>query len=156
MLDILARFKEKYKHLEKKGLIIEGMVVIDHSKRQTALEVSRPFLFDNRLLPKKFDGLSIKRKIHGELPEEFQIDRSAADWHKRDYIWAPERFELYVDRCADLISHKLGLDNPTREDLLDALCFGDYTEHCEKTTILIRQGKVPAFRNFRQRELVSA
>jgi hypothetical protein len=156
MLDILARFKEKYKHLEKKGLIIEGMVVIDHAKRQTALEVSRPFLFDNRALPKKFDGLTIKKKIHGEMPEEFKIDRTQPDWHKREYIWAPERFECYVDRCFAEIAVKLGVEQPTREDLLDALCFGDFEEHCLKTEALIRQGKVPAFHPLRPRELAHA
>lgn len=154
MLDILARFKAKYKHLEKKGLIIEGMVVIDHAKRQTALEVSRPFHFDNRALPKKFDGLLIKKKIHGEMPSEFLIDRALPDWHKREYIWAPERFEIYVDRCFCEIASKLGLENPTRENLLDALCFGDFAEHCEKTDELIRQGKVPAFRHARLREFL--
>ena len=69
MLQILDRFQSKYKHLTKKGLIIEGMVVVDHARRQNAISVSKPFLFDNRQIPKKFEGLSVKKRIVGEMPE---------------------------------------------------------------------------------------
>ncbi|UTW60971.1 hypothetical protein KFE98_13165 [bacterium SCSIO 12741] len=145
MLQILDRFQGKYKHLTKKGLIIEGMVVVDHARRQNAISVSKPFLFDNRLIPKKFEGLTVKKRIVGDMPEEFQIDRTVADWHKFDYIWAPERFEMYVDRCLGEIRTALGNNELTREEALDALCFGEFEEHKRKVARLIREGKVPAF-----------
>lgn len=145
MLQILERFKSKYKHLEKKGLIIEGMVVVDHARRQNAISVSKPFIFDSRALPKKFEGIQVKKRIVGDMPREFQIDRSVPDWHKKDYIWAPERFENFVDRCFDEIKKELGEESLSREDMLDALCFGDYDEHCRKVRTLIRNGKVPSY-----------
>lgn len=146
MLQILDRFRAKYKHLEKKGLIIEGMVVVDHARRQNAISVSKPFVFDNRMIPKKFEGIGVKKRITGELPQEFIIDRSEPDWHKREYIWAPERFELFVDRCFETIKKELSNENLTREEALDALCFGDFEEHSRKTRMLVRQGKIPAWK----------
>ena len=107
MLQILTRFKEKYKPLLKKGLIIEGMVVVDHARRKNAISVSKPFIFDNRNIPTSFDGIQVKKRIVGEMPIEFQIDRTQPDWHKKEYIWAPERFELFVDRALGEIKDKL-------------------------------------------------
>lgn len=145
MLQILQRFKDKYKTLEKKGLIIEGMVVVDHARRQNAISVSKPFIFDSRSIPKKFEGIQVKKRIVGDMPEEFQIDRSQPDWHKKEYIWAPERFEMFVDRCLNDIRKSLGQDGLTRDEALDAICFGDFEEHSRKVKRLIREGKVPAF-----------
>jgi hypothetical protein len=146
MLEVLKRFKTKYGHLEKKGLKIEGLKVTDPVKKKTVISVSKPFVFDSRLIPKKFDGLEIKRKVHGEMPEEFKVDRSNPEWFKKEYIWAPERFERFVDRCESDIKDELGIDNDaSKEELLDALCFGDYEEHKRKTERLVRQGKIPAF-----------
>lgn len=145
MLQILTRFKDKYKHLEKKGLIIEGMVVVDHARRQNAISVSKPFIFDNRSIPKKFEGIQVKKRIVGEMPIEFQIDRTQPDWHKKEYIWAPERFEMFVDRCLVDIRKQLGNTELTRDEALDAICFGDFEEHARKVKRLIREGKVPEF-----------
>ncbi|HAW51554.1 MAG TPA: hypothetical protein DCX54_04375, partial [Flavobacteriales bacterium] len=89
--------------------------------------------------------LRIKHRIHGDLPEEFQIDREAVDWHKREYVWAPERFEKYVDRCGDEIKKALGDPDMTREDMLNALCFGDFQKHKKKVNSLISQGKLPTY-----------
>lgn len=145
MLQILTRFKKKYKPLLKKGLIIEGMVVVDHARRKNAISVSKPFIFDNRNIPTSFDGIQVKKRIVGEMPIEFQIDRTQPDWHKKEYIWAPERFELFVDRALGEIKDKLGDSRLTREEALDAVCFGNFEEHARKVKMLVRQGKVPSY-----------
>lgn len=145
MLQILTRFKDKYKPLLKKGLIIEGMVVVDHARRKNAISVSKPFIFDNRNIPTSFDGIQVKKRIVGEMPKEFQIDRTEPDWHKKEYIWAPERFELFVDRAFSEIKEKLGEADLTKEEALDAICFGNFEEHSRKVKMLVRQGKVPAY-----------
>jgi hypothetical protein len=62
--------------------------------------ISKPFIFDNRNLPKRYETLEIKSKIQGELPLEFKINRENPEWHKIEFIWAPERFEHFVDRCS--------------------------------------------------------
>ena len=121
------------------------MVVVDHARRKNAISVSKPFIFDNRNIPTSFDGIQVKKRIVGEMPIEFQIDRTQPDWHKKEYIWAPERFELFVDRALGEIKDKLGDSRLTREEALDAVCFGNFEEHARKVKMLVRQGKVPAY-----------
>ncbi len=145
MYTTLEHFKERFKHLEKKGLRILGIKLIDPEKKSHAIEISRPLIFDSRVIPDRYEGLRIKRRIHGPLPEEFQIDREAVDWHKREYVWAPERFEKYVDREGDRIRKELGDTEMTREDMLDALCFGNFQAHKEKVDRLISEGKLPPY-----------
>ena len=145
MYRTLEHFKERYKHLEKKGLRILGIKLVDPEKKTHVIEISRPLIFDSRVIPDRYEGLRIKRKIHGPLPEEFQIDRDAVDWHKREYVWAPERFEKYVDRKGDYIRKQLGDQSLTREDLLDCLCFGNFKAHKKKVDELIAEGKLPAY-----------
>lgn len=145
MYQTLDNFKARYKHLEKKGLRILGIKLIDPVKKTHVIEISRPLLFDSRAIPDRYEGLKIKRRIHGPLPEEFQIDRGAVEWHKKEYVWAPERFEKYVDRCADKIRKKLGQPDLSREDLLDALCFGNFKAHKRKVMAMIKEGKLPPY-----------
>lgn len=145
MYQTLEHFKERYKHLEKKGLRILGIKLVDPEKKTHVIEISRPLIFDSRLIPDRYEGLRIKRRIHGALPQEFQIDRDAVDWHKKEYVWAPERFEKYVDREAAKIRKKLGDPNMSREDMLDAICFGNFQKHKKKVGKLIEEGKIPPF-----------
>ncbi len=145
LYDTLDRFEKKFGHLKKKGLRINGLKLIDPKRKKHVIDVSRPLIFDNRLLPKSFEGLDVKMIIHGDLPNEFKIDRTTPDWQKKEYIWAPERFEIFVDRCATEIKKQLGNTSMTRDEMLSALCFGDFTAHKEKTETLIAEGKLPSY-----------
>lgn len=147
MFEILKSFETKYGYLKKKGLTIEGLAMVDVKKKKHVIKISRPLIFDNRLLPKRFEGLDVKTniKLGNEMPKEFNVDRTQPDWHKTQYIWAPERFMKYVERCEKEI--KAGLDSPlmTKVEMLDALCFGNYEEHKQKSLQLIKEGKLPAY-----------
>jgi hypothetical protein len=147
MFDILKSFESKYGYLKKKGLTIEGLAMIDPKKKKHVIKISRPLVFDNRQLPKKFEGLDVKTNIQmsQELPSEFKVNREQPDWFKKEYIWAPERFEKFVDRCSDEIRRNLGEPNMTKKEMLDALCFGDFKEHKKKVNQLIKEGKLPAY-----------
>ncbi len=145
LYDTLDRFEKKFAHLKKKGLRVNGLKMIDPKRKKHVIDISRPLLFDNRQLPKIFEGLDVKAVVSGDLPLEFAIDRTKPDWQKKEYVWAPERFEKYVDRCSDEIKKKLGDPKMTREDMLSALCFGDYKAHKEKTQLLIDEGKLPNY-----------
>jgi hypothetical protein len=145
LYDTLERFEKKFGYLKKKGLRINGLKMIDPKRKKHVIDVSRPLVFDNRLLPKSFEGLDVKAIIHGDLPNEFVIDRTRPDWQKKEYIWAPERFEHFVDRCATEIKKQLGNVNMSREDMLSALCFGDYEAHKKKTEQLVSEGKLPNY-----------
>ena len=83
--------------------------------------------------------------LHVFFANEFKIDRTTPDWQKKEYIWAPERFEIFVDRCATEIKKQLGNTSMTRDEMLSALCFGDFTAHKEKTETLIAEGKLPSY-----------
>ncbi len=147
MFEILKSFETKYGYLKKKGLTIEGLAIVDVKKKKHVIKISRPLIFDNRLIPKRFEGLDVKTniKLSADMPIEFDVDRSQPDWHKTQYIWAPERFEKYVNRCEKEI--KVQLNNPqiTKLEILDALCFGNFEEHKQKSIQLIKEGKLPAY-----------
>ncbi len=147
MFEILKDFETKYAALKKKGLKVTGLSLIDPKRKKHAIMISKPFLFDNRKLPKVYLGLSVKGRIEGVLPSEFQIDRTNPEWSKMNYIWAPERFEAYVDRCQDELKTYFQNPNMTKTEILDALCFGNFEEHKEKSKQLILEGKIPAYTN---------
>src|SRR6188508_1946860 len=106
LYETLDRFEKKFASLKKKGLRVNGLRMIDPKRKKHVIDISRPLVFDNRALPRTFEGLDVKSVIHGDLPQEFVINRSNPDWSKREYIWAPERFENFVDRCGDEIRKK--------------------------------------------------
>lgn len=147
MFEILKNFETKYGYLKKKGLTIEGLAIVDVKKKKHVIKISRPLIFDNRLIPKRFEGLDVKTniKLSADMPVEFDVDRSQPDWHKKEYIWAPERFEKYVNRCEKEIKDQLNSPQITKLEILDALCFGNYEEHKQKSIQLIKEGKLPAY-----------
>jgi hypothetical protein len=143
MFEILKHFESKYGSLKKKGLRIEGLSMIDPKRKKHVIMVSKPFMFDNRQLPKTYEGLEIKAKIEGLLPKEFEIKK---DVSKKEYLWAPLNFEKYVDRCGEDIKKQFGNPDMTRKEMLDALAFGSFEEHKKKSLQMLKDGKIPPFK----------
>ena len=143
MFEILKSFESKFGSLKKKGLRIEGLTMIDPKRKKHVINISKPFLFDNRQLPKTYEGLDIKSKIEGGLPEEFKIEKESL---VKEYLWAPNNFEKFVDRCSEDIKKQFGNPNMSRSEMLDALAFGNFEEHVKKSTALMLEGKIPAFK----------
>jgi len=143
MFEILKSFESKFGSLKKKGLRIEGLTMIDPKRKKHVINISKPFIFDNRQLPKTYEGLDIKSKIEGGLPEEFKIEKEAL---VKEYLWAPNKFEKFVDRCSEDIKKQFGNPNMSRTEMLDALAFGNFEEHVKKSTALMLEGKIPAFK----------
>jgi hypothetical protein len=143
MFEILKSFESKFGSLKKKGLRIEGLTMIDPKRKKHVINITKPFLFDNRLLPKTYEGLDIKSKIEGGLPEEFKIEKEALI---KEYLWAPSKFEKYVDRCSEDIKKQFGNPAMSRKEMLDALAFGNFEDHIKKSTALMLEGKIPAFK----------
>ena len=139
--EILNEFKKRYGKLRKFGLQIHGIgnLAADHN----VISVSTPLIFDHRELPKKFMGLPIRNSVSTyEMPPEFQITDN-----ENEYIWAYQRFEAYVDNNADIIRSKLGKPDMTRDEMLDALCFGDFRRHKEMCIDWENKGKIPKWRS---------
>ena len=120
---ILSEFKKQYGYLSKYGLQIIGIGNL--GDEHNIISISTPFIFDHTKIPEKFMGLDIRDGTpEDEMPLEFQnINKET------EYIWAYQRFEDYVDNHTDLI--RGALDNPTmtRQEMLDALFFGDFNKH---------------------------
>ena len=76
-----------------------------------------------------------------DVPYEFQTgaDRSA-------YMWAPPRYEAYVDREADEIRARLGDPDMTREEMLHALIGIPFDEFVALTEEGIRKGFIKDYR----------
>lgn len=148
MFEILKSFETKYGYLKKKGLVIEGLAIADIKKKKHIIKVTRPLVFDNRLIPKRFEGLDVKTsiKISSDMPKEFNVDRTKPDWNKKYYLWAPERFVKFVERCEIELKAELDCPQMTTAELLDALCFGNFEEHKQKSSQLIKEGKLPVYR----------
>jgi hypothetical protein len=138
--NILEQFRKKFPHLLKLGLQIGGIANLISDSN--VISVSTPFIFDNRLLPKSFMGLDIRSGTNiTDLPKEFQNINP-----DNEYIWAYQRFEEFVDNNATLIREKLNNPNMTRNDMLDALCFGDFKRHEKQCLAWEAEGKIPKYK----------
>lgn len=133
MYDILKRFEERYGYLKKMGVTFEGIQMIDPIKRKQAIVLTRPFLFDCRLLPKKYEGVEIKVRIQGNLPDEFKVKRTG------DYPFSPENFEKYVEKNIEFLRNHFGKPEMTRAELLDALAFGNFEEHKKNVQNILKE-----------------
>ena len=134
--NILNAFRSQYGHLKKYGLKIEGIAnLIDDCN---VICVSIPFIFDCRQLPNRFRELDLRISIiESEMPEEFKkIDKS------KEYIWAYQRYEKYVDKNADIICKTLG-KQMSRDEMLDALCDRDFKAHKQRCIKWENEGKIP-------------
>jgi hypothetical protein len=138
--EIIEEFKKQYGYLSKYGLQINGIgnLIAGYN----VISISTPFIFDRTKLPEKFMGLDLRNGTNeNEMPMEFQnIDKD------KEYIWAYQRFEDYVDNHHDLI--RKTLDNPgmTRDEMLNALCFGDFNNHKELCIKWENEGKIPKWK----------
>ena len=117
---IITEFKKQFGHLQKAGLEIHGIANLIGDLN--VISISAPFIFNRTTLPKRFMGLNLREGI-AELPKEFQY--------------------LHADIIRDV------LNNPEmkREEMLDALCFGDFNSHKEKCIEWEKEGKIPKWAN---------
>ena len=111
-------FKKKYGHL--RGLEIHG---ISNCHGGLVIGVSRPLIFDRRLLPDYFLGFPVYETVK-DMPEDFAIYKK--------YIWAPENYEHYVDLHADEIKKELGKPDMSRKEMLSVLCGMDFDKWIEQ------------------------
>ena len=75
-----------------------------------------------------------------ELPSEFKdLDQ------EKDYIWAYQRFEHFVENNEAVIREKLNNPYMSRREMLDVLCFGDFEKHKENCIFWEKQGKIPRY-----------
>ncbi len=116
---IVDEFRERHPRLDISGL---GNV---HGSLE--LVVRHPFVFDTRLIPNSFLGLSVRSSLSEALPEDFEVFSG--------YVWAPENYANFVDNHIDEIRDTLGDPDMTRAEILHALIgmpFQEWVEQCRK------------------------
>lgn len=149
---IIEEFEEYYKHLIDLGLEVFGLfgqrevskgesLVIGLSQEittgkfdhQTAhISVMIPFVFDYRILPKTFNGIEVRCAVKCDtIPYCFSY-LEEEEGVPYDVYYAPDKFLDYVDNNIDEIRLKLKRPDISKEEALDAICFGNFDKHVEK------------------------
>ena len=137
---ILNEFKKQFGHLKKFGLQIHG--ISNLGSDQNVINISTPFIFDHRQIPKKYLGLDVRTStLENTIPKEFQNIDS-----EEEYVWAYQRFEQYVENKYGSIIKTLGQRKMLREDMLDTICFGDFKRHKEMCLKWETNGKIPKWK----------
>jgi hypothetical protein len=134
---VLEGFKKEYSHIPR--LRIKDRLGIYHGGIWVII-VEHPFIFDYRKIPKRYFGIEIKGgPLMKNMPKEFQVRDS-----EKEYVWAPERYEKFVDRCTDEIRKELGDMSMSREEMLNALCpGGDFKAWIRQSREWEKEGKIP-------------
>ena len=136
---VLGKFKEEFGSLPGMRNIHSG----NYHGSVWVIGYSHPFIFDQRKAPPSiYLGVDVRGGTPlNEMPEEFQItDR------EREYVWAYQRYEKFVDRCEDQIRKELGDPDMTREEMLDALTNGgNFQSFKSQCQIWEEEGRIPRY-----------
>lgn len=134
---IVDDFRRAHGHIE--GLVVNEEPGIYHGG-EWVIDVTHPFIFDRRSLPRQYLGVRVHAGSQPPLPPEF------ANQHYPDgYAWSPPNFERFVDRCADEIRQRLGNPTMSRAEMLHALIgtpFEEFVAHCREW---VKKGSIPPF-----------
>jgi hypothetical protein len=117
--EIEREFRDDYGH--RNGLAIQG---IGNCHGSLVIGATHRLIFDRRLLPGTYLGLPVHCSV-SDIPADFQVFK--------DYIWAPENYQHFVDRHAEEIRRELGRPEMSPEEMLHALCgmpFPKWIEVC--------------------------
>ena len=150
--DLIEAFWQEYMALEEFGLNIIGLyqefdthegeeLTIgvgqelepedDFIPEQCHLSVMHPFLFDNRKVPKIFMGVRVMNVVqYSTFPpeiEEIEYDPAGFEVHE-----TPDKYCRYVENNSSLIRDALHDNDMTFDDMLDAICWGDFHKYEEE------------------------
>ncbi len=141
IIKVLGEFKEDFGHIPGIHDIAPG----NYHGSVWVISYSHPFIFDQRKAPPSdFLGVDIRGGTPiNEMPEEFQITDG-----KKEYVWAYQRYEKFVDRCADQIRKELGDSSMSREEMLDALTpGGNFQAWKSQCKTLEEKNKIPRYQD---------
>lgn len=133
---VVDLFRKEFGHL--RGLKINGPGV--YHGGSWVIGASHPLVFDKRLLPPTFLGIQVHKTTAHPLPVEFQNQE-----RPRGYVWSPNNFSRFVDRCGDEVRRELENPNMTREDMLHALIGEPYEEFVTRCRGWVAEGRIPPF-----------
>ncbi|MFK7900797.1 MAG: hypothetical protein AB8B61_08565 [Cyclobacteriaceae bacterium] len=121
---LIKKFSNTYDHLLKQtGVELLGFISI---LGEEVLYIIHPLVFDGRQWPNSYHGYTVRCGFSDEeFPEVFW------DTTKEEYSFSPFRFRKYVANHKAEIVAQLGNEVMQEEEVLDALCFGNYKEFKE-------------------------
>lgn len=99
------------------------------------LVIKHPFVFDNLLVPKDYQGIKVKNLVIGKFPKEFN---EVSDNLRLEEYHNPKRYIRFVERRLLLIRKKLNRPTMSAEEALDALTngFQEHVEWCRSLALL--------------------
>ncbi len=126
---LLKRFKEQNPELMALKPTIEVLEVVEeyssdtkktkkHSPPLLQINVWHPFIFDNRLIPKTFEGVEVKNITTGRIPEEFPDIDGMPLWEHNSI----DNYKKFIKNHFSEIQEKLGIDD--EDNMLEALTGG--------------------------------
>lgn len=93
----------------------------DQTSSKIIIIVKHKFIFDNRLIPRSFEGIEIENVTIGKFPKEFPDANTSMPWFE---IFSPDNYQRFVLNNIDVIRTKLNNMNLSTEEALDAITEG--------------------------------
>ncbi len=129
---ILDRFRKKYFELfalKPDVQILEKFENNIQASSKIIITVKHELIFDNRLVPKSFEGIEIENVTIGKFPKEFPDANTSMPWFK---IFSPDNYRRFVSNNIDVFRDKLNNRNLSIEEALDAITegFRNYEKKC--------------------------
>lgn len=101
------------------------------------ITVTHNFIFENRLIPKEFQGIEVRNvTLCISFPAEFPDPET--DSQPIEVYYAPERYIAFVKRKLTAIRKKLKRPDLSEEEALDALT-GGWQEHLDWCNTLAKK-----------------
>ncbi|MCD4697735.1 MAG: hypothetical protein K8S16_16040 [Bacteroidales bacterium] len=86
-----------------------------------------PFIFDHRRLPKFYKGIRVKTAVDSTtLPQEFDFGDRKITYEEANN---PQLYVNFIERCRQEIRNILEKPAMTEEEMLDAICWGDFNKY---------------------------
>ena len=136
--ELLQRFKQNNKELVLLKPKIEIVEITESYSSKTnksreyhppllQINVLHDFIFDNRLVPKRFENIEVINIIKSStLPKEFNPETELPLWE----VESQSNYEMFVDSNFSLIRKKLNSPYMEQDEMLDALT-GDFEKHIQ-------------------------
>ena len=145
---LLLEFHKNHGYLERYGLKVvglyheddyddgEGLTINigqsiesedDIIPEQCHLSVMHPFIFDNRKIPKVYMGVRVLNIVRADtMPSE--LEEIVYDPAGFEMNYTPGQYFAFIQENMDLIRATLKEPEMSFDEMLDAICFGDFNK----------------------------
>lgn len=93
------------------------------------MHIRVPVIFDHRKIPKLYKGLKVRTVVITDKPPHREWDFGDREIISYEESANPRKYIDFVNRCAVEIRLQLKNPNMTFEEMLDAICWGDFEKY---------------------------